>query len=71
MTDYGHNLQFGTFLTPQNQRPQEVVGLTRLTERADLDLVTFMDHPHHPGFLEIWTLLSYLAAQTQRVHLSG
>jgi hypothetical protein len=24
MPDYGHDLAFGTFITPQNQRPDEV-----------------------------------------------
>ena len=71
MTDYGHDLIFGTFVTPQNQRPQDVVGLARLTERACLDLVTFMDHPYQPAFLDTWTLLSYVAARTERVRLSG
>ena len=71
MTDYGHDLIFGTFITPQNQRPRDVVRLARLTERAGLDLVTFQDHPYHPGFLETWTLLSYVAAATERVRLSG
>ena len=71
MTDYGHDLIFGTFITPQNQRPQDVVGLARLTERAGLDLVTFMDHPYQPAFLDTWTLLSYVAARTERVRLSG
>jgi len=71
VTDYGHDLIFGTFVTPQNQRPQDVVGLARLTERAGLDLVTFMDHPYQPAFLDTWTLLSYVAARTERVRLSG
>jgi alkanesulfonate monooxygenase SsuD/methylene tetrahydromethanopterin reductase-like flavin-dependent oxidoreductase (luciferase family) len=71
MTDYGHELILGTFITPQNQRPQDVVGLAQLTERAGLDLVTFMDHPYHSGFLDTWTLMSYVAARTERVHLSG
>ena len=71
MTDYGHDLIFGTFITPQNQRPQDVVGLARLTERAGLDLVTFMDHPYQPALLDTWTLLSYVAARTERVRLSG
>ena len=26
MTDYGHDLIFGTFVTPQNQRPQTWSG---------------------------------------------
>jgi alkanesulfonate monooxygenase SsuD/methylene tetrahydromethanopterin reductase-like flavin-dependent oxidoreductase (luciferase family) len=71
MTDYGHVLRFGTFITPQNQRPQEVVALARVTERAGLDLVTFQDHPYQPAFLDTWTLLSWVAAQTETVHLSG
>ena len=71
MTDYGYDLIFGTFLTPLNRRPQDVVALARLTEQAGLDLVTFQDHPYQPVVLDTWTLLSYVAAQTQRVHLSG
>ena len=38
MPDYGHELVFGTFLTPQNQRPAEVVALAQLTQRACFDL---------------------------------
>lgn len=71
MTDYGHDLVFGTFITPHNQRPWEVVELAQLTERAGLDLVTFQDHPYQHAFLDTWTLLSYVAAKTERVHLSG
>jgi hypothetical protein len=71
MADYGHELSFGTFITPQNEHPEEVVALARLTETAGLDLVTFQDHPYQPAFLDTWTLLSWVAAQTERVHVSG
>ena len=71
IADYGHELGFGTFITPQNQRPHEVVALAQLTERAGLDLVTFQDHPYQPAFLDTWTLLSYVAAKTERVRLAG
>src|ERR671934_587053 len=71
MPDYGHDLLFGTFITPLNQRPQDVVALAQLTERAGLDLVTFQDHPYQPAFLDTWTLLTWVAAQTERVRLSG
>ncbi len=71
MTDYGHDLEFGTFITPLNRRPQDVVALARLTERAGLDIVTFQDHPYQAAFLDTWTLLAYVAAKTERVHLSG
>jgi hypothetical protein len=46
MTDYGHALQFGAFLTPSNQSPRDVVELAVTCERAGLDLVTFQDHPY-------------------------
>jgi hypothetical protein len=39
MSDKGHELAFKTFLTPQNQRPAEVVALVQLTERACFDPV--------------------------------
>ena len=51
MTDYGHELRFGTFLTPTNAQPEAVVGLAQLSEQVGLDLVTFQDHPYQPWFL--------------------
>ncbi|HKC29148.1 MAG TPA: LLM class flavin-dependent oxidoreductase, partial [Jatrophihabitans sp.] len=71
MTDYGHDLQFGTFITPQSQRPEYAVALAQLTERTGLDLVTFQDHPYQPAFVDAWTLLSWVAAQTEKVHVAG
>jgi alkanesulfonate monooxygenase SsuD/methylene tetrahydromethanopterin reductase-like flavin-dependent oxidoreductase (luciferase family)/FAD/FMN-containing dehydrogenase len=71
MTDYGHDLAFGTFITPQNSDPHAPVQLARLTEAAGLDLATFQDHPYQPTFLDTWTLLSWVAAQTERVTVSG
>jgi alkanesulfonate monooxygenase SsuD/methylene tetrahydromethanopterin reductase-like flavin-dependent oxidoreductase (luciferase family) len=71
MTDYGHDLIFGTFVTPQNAQPQAPVALAELSERAGLDLVTFQDHPYQAAFLDTWTLLSYAAARTSRITLAG
>ena len=71
MPDYGHDLAFGTFITPQNQRPHDVVALAQLSEQAGLDLVTFQDHPYQPAFLDTWTLLSWVAAQTERVRVAA
>src|ERR671914_1296248 len=70
MADYGHTLEFGTFITPQNQRPHDVVALAQVSERAGLDLVTFQDHPYQPAFLDTWTLLSWVAARTETVKLA-
>ncbi|MBO3102709.1 LLM class flavin-dependent oxidoreductase [Cellulomonas fengjieae] len=71
MPDYGHDLVLGTFLTPSAADPHRVVGLAQATEHAGLDLVTFQDHPYQPAFLDTWTLLSWVAASTERVHLAG
>lgn len=45
MSDYGHDLLFGTFVTPSARTPQRVVDLAVTADRAGLDLVTFQDHP--------------------------
>ncbi|WP_028064117.1 LLM class flavin-dependent oxidoreductase [Solirubrobacter soli] len=71
MPDYGHDLAFGTFITPQNQRPEDVVALAQLTEAAGLDLATFQDHPYQPAFLDTWTLLSWVAAQTTTLRVAA
>jgi alkanesulfonate monooxygenase SsuD/methylene tetrahydromethanopterin reductase-like flavin-dependent oxidoreductase (luciferase family) len=71
MTDYGHDLLFGLFVTPSAQRAQHVLDLAVTADRTGLDLVTFQDHPYQPAFLDTWTLLSYAAARTDRVRFSG
>jgi alkanesulfonate monooxygenase SsuD/methylene tetrahydromethanopterin reductase-like flavin-dependent oxidoreductase (luciferase family) len=70
MTDYGHEPAFGSFITPRNDDPGQVVALAQRSEQAGLDLVTFQDHPYQPAFLDSWTLLSWVAARTERVHLA-
>ncbi|WP_017571562.1 LLM class flavin-dependent oxidoreductase [Nocardiopsis halotolerans] len=71
MPDYGHPLQFGTFVTPTAQDPDRAVTLAELTEAAGLDLATYQDHPYNPGFLDTWTLLSWVAARTTRLRVSA
>jgi alkanesulfonate monooxygenase SsuD/methylene tetrahydromethanopterin reductase-like flavin-dependent oxidoreductase (luciferase family) len=71
MGDYGHELRFGSFIEPVNTAPAEVVALAQVSEQSGLDLVTFQDHPYQTAYLDTWTLLSYVAARTERVHLSG
>jgi alkanesulfonate monooxygenase SsuD/methylene tetrahydromethanopterin reductase-like flavin-dependent oxidoreductase (luciferase family) len=69
-TDYGHEIEFGTFVTPVAEAPEGVVRLAELAEEVGLDLVSFQDHPYQSRFLDTWTLLSYVAARTNRVKLA-
>jgi hypothetical protein len=69
--NYGHPLKFGTFITPLSNVPETVVALARRSEELGYDLVTFQDHPYQPAFLDTWTLLSWIAGQTERVHLAA
>ena len=38
-------------------------------DEAGLDYVAVQDHPYQRRFLDTWTLLSYVAARTERVRL--
>jgi alkanesulfonate monooxygenase SsuD/methylene tetrahydromethanopterin reductase-like flavin-dependent oxidoreductase (luciferase family) len=71
MTDYGHDLLFGTFITPIAQPAMHAVELAMVADRVGLDLVTFQDHPYQPAFLDTWTLLSYVASRTKQIHVSA
>jgi alkanesulfonate monooxygenase SsuD/methylene tetrahydromethanopterin reductase-like flavin-dependent oxidoreductase (luciferase family) len=69
--DYRQPLEFGTFLTPRNSPPNGPVEHAVLCEQLGYDLVTFQDHPYQPRFLDSWTLLTWVAARTDRVRVSG
>ncbi|MCH1884336.1 LLM class flavin-dependent oxidoreductase [Agrococcus sp. ARC_14] len=68
--DYGHDIEFGVFITPTNQQPQQPVQLAQLAESVGFDLATFQDHPYQPAFHDTWTLMSWVAAQTSSIRLS-
>jgi alkanesulfonate monooxygenase SsuD/methylene tetrahydromethanopterin reductase-like flavin-dependent oxidoreductase (luciferase family) len=70
MADYGHDLEFGVFITPKSADAAAVVELATAADRSGLDLVSFQDHPYIPRFLDTWTLLSFVAARTHRVRLT-
>ena len=71
MPDYGHPLRFATFIGPTNSPATRPVELAQLSERLGFDFVTFQDHPYQSSFLDTWTLLSWVAARTERIGLSG
>lgn len=71
MTDYGQDLHFGTFLTPDASHPNQVVELGLLTEAAGLELATIQDHPYQARFLDAWALIGTIAAQTTTLRLTA
>lgn len=71
MSDYGHDLLFGSFVTPVNRPAHQAVDLAVASEKAGLDLVTFQDHPYQPSFHDTSTLITFAAAKTERIALGG
>src|SRR5579864_4000764 len=69
MPDYQHDLIFGAALAPSAREHDEVLAVAELADGLGLDLIGFQDHPYQPGFLDAWTLLSYVAGRTRRVRL--
>lgn len=70
MSDYGHDLKFGLFITPVLSQARQVMELSQLADREGIDLVTFQDHPYQPAFADTWMLMSQVAALTQRVTIA-
>jgi len=71
VSDYGQDLQFGTFLTPDASHPDRVVELALLTEAAGLELATFQDHPYQRRFLDAWALIATVLARTSSLRVSA
>ncbi|HVY97635.1 MAG TPA: LLM class flavin-dependent oxidoreductase [Solirubrobacterales bacterium] len=70
MGDYGQELRFGVFIPPAAAQAADVLELAKLADVLGLDLVSFQDHPYQPRFLDTWTLLSVVAAQTTTVRVA-
>jgi alkanesulfonate monooxygenase SsuD/methylene tetrahydromethanopterin reductase-like flavin-dependent oxidoreductase (luciferase family) len=60
-------LLFGLNIDPRAERANMAFRLALLADERGLDLVSVMDHPEQPRFLETWTLLVALAMRTERV----
>jgi alkanesulfonate monooxygenase SsuD/methylene tetrahydromethanopterin reductase-like flavin-dependent oxidoreductase (luciferase family) len=71
VTDYGHDLQFGLFLSPEVTTVDQTLELALLADVTGLDLVTVQDHPYQARHLDAWTLLSVIAARTTAVRVAA
>jgi alkanesulfonate monooxygenase SsuD/methylene tetrahydromethanopterin reductase-like flavin-dependent oxidoreductase (luciferase family) len=64
---HNRQLQFGFFLTPTAANYPDLLHQAQLADQLGLDLIGIQDHPYQFRFLDTWTLISVLAAQTERV----
>ena len=69
MPDYHHDLLFGVSIPPHARDHEAVLATAELADSFGLDLVGIQDHPYQAGFLDMWTLLSYIAGRTKRLRL--
>ena len=68
--DYGQELRFGLFPTPNAASLDRVLLLAEVAEVSGLDLVTVQDHPYQARHVDAWTLLSVIAARSATLRVA-
>jgi alkanesulfonate monooxygenase SsuD/methylene tetrahydromethanopterin reductase-like flavin-dependent oxidoreductase (luciferase family) len=56
---------FGLSITPNNA--QKAFTLAKAADQLGLDIIGIQDHPYNGTFLDTWTLISTLAASTEKI----
>ncbi len=59
----------GISIDPSAADPQEPIRRARLADDHGLDLISVMDHPYNRKLFDSWTLLTVMAANTERVRV--
>ena len=67
MPDYGHEIEFGYFLTPGAGDPDGVLMTARLADHLGYDLLGVQDHPYQRRHLDALALLGMILASTERI----
>jgi alkanesulfonate monooxygenase SsuD/methylene tetrahydromethanopterin reductase-like flavin-dependent oxidoreductase (luciferase family) len=67
--DYGRPIAFGYSIIPLASEYPSLAGTARVADELGFDLLGIQDHPYQWRFLDTWTLISVLAAQTSRIRL--
>jgi alkanesulfonate monooxygenase SsuD/methylene tetrahydromethanopterin reductase-like flavin-dependent oxidoreductase (luciferase family) len=62
-------VEIGVFVVPSGEDARATVDQVMAADRAGLDVVGVQDHPYQRRFVDTWTLLSYVAALTERIKL--
>ncbi|MCW2542308.1 MAG: putative dependent monooxygenase [Frankiales bacterium] len=69
MPDYGRDLEFGYFLTPDADDPARLLTAAKELDELGFELLGVQDHPYIGRFLDTWTLLSVIVARTSRLRV--
>ena len=69
MPDFGHHLEFASFPEPKSTPPTYALDLALQSERWGYDLVAIQDHPYQGGYLDTVTLMTWVAAKTDRIRI--
>jgi alkanesulfonate monooxygenase SsuD/methylene tetrahydromethanopterin reductase-like flavin-dependent oxidoreductase (luciferase family) len=67
MADYGREIQFGSFLTPNADHP--LLETAHRLDELGFEYIGIQDHPYQRRFVDTWTLLSMILAGTTRVRV--
>jgi len=62
-------MRLGIFVVPDATDADATVARVLAADRHGLDVVGVQDHPYQRRYLDTWTLLSFVAARTERVRL--
>ena len=60
-------IRFGISLVPAIERLDRVRELARVADQAGLELLGIQDHPYQRHFLDTWSLIPTLLAETERI----
>jgi alkanesulfonate monooxygenase SsuD/methylene tetrahydromethanopterin reductase-like flavin-dependent oxidoreductase (luciferase family) len=69
MPDYGHEIEFGYFLSPDAGDPQGLLQTARLADQLGYDLLAVQDHPYQRRHLDTLALLGVILARTERIRV--
>jgi alkanesulfonate monooxygenase SsuD/methylene tetrahydromethanopterin reductase-like flavin-dependent oxidoreductase (luciferase family) len=62
-------IRFGISLVPATDELDRIRELVRLADEGALDLVGVQDHPYQRRFLDAWSLIGVLLAETKRISI--
>jgi alkanesulfonate monooxygenase SsuD/methylene tetrahydromethanopterin reductase-like flavin-dependent oxidoreductase (luciferase family) len=69
MSDGPLPVRFGFFPSPDADEQTDTLRLSVLADELGLDLIGLQDHPYQARHLDAWTLLSVIAARTERARV--